>query len=36
MTEQVLAKLGEHLDNPLVFMLALAVVAYLFVSKRLA
>lgn len=36
MTEQVLAKLGEHMDNPLVFMLVLAVVTYLFVSKRLA
>ncbi len=36
MTEQVLSKLSEHLDNPLVFMLVLAVVAYLFVSKRLA
>lgn len=36
MTDQVWAKLSEHLDNPLVFMLVLAGVAYLFISKRLA
>ena len=36
MTEQVTAELAKHLDNPIVFMLVLAVVAYLFVSKRLA
>jgi hypothetical protein len=35
-TEQVLAELGKHLDNPIVFVLVLAVVAYLFISKRLA
>lgn len=36
MTDQVVAKLSNHLDNPIVFVLVLAVVAYLFVSKRLA
>jgi hypothetical protein len=35
-TDLVWAKLGEHLDNPIVFMLVLASIAYLFVSKRLA
>jgi hypothetical protein len=35
-TETLTAKLGEHLDNPIVFTLVLIVVAYSVLSKRLA
>jgi len=34
--DAVIAELTKHLSNPIVFVLVLAAVAYLFVSKRLA
>lgn len=36
MTEPLTAKIGEHLDNPIVFTIVLILVAYSVLSKRLA